>query len=97
MSKKEIKMTPFFLTFTTVLGFIALTSGQEQLLMIFGGGTPETLWRGSKNVTLISLDGGPAVPECLQNLNRHPRLLSGSCSTTLGDGLCKIFSDLSVI
>ena len=76
-------MTPFLTTFITVVGFIALSSGQQQLLMFSGG---NVLHRDSRNVTLISLDGGPPVPECLQNLNRHPKLLQGSCSATLGDG-----------
>ena len=82
------KMHSILLSFIAVLGFIALASGQEQLLMFSGGTTPYA--RSSKNVTLISLDGGPQVPECLQNLNPHPRLLISSCSATLGDGKWKI-------
>ena len=39
-----------------------------------------------KNITLISLDGGPSVPYCLQNLNPHPKQLYLSCSATLGNG-----------
>ena len=75
------------LRFITILAFIALASGQEQLLMIFGGepGGLEGL-RNGKNVTLLSLDGGPPVPECLQNLNPHPRRLYNSCQGTLGEG-----------
>ena len=81
-------MHSILLTFIAVFGFIALASGQEQLLMFSGGTTPYA--RSSKNVTLISLDGGPQVPECLQNLNPHPRLLISSCSAALGDGKWKI-------
>jgi len=64
-------------------GFVAIASGQEQLLMVTGG---DPFWPDSKNVTLLSLDGGPPVPECLQNLNPHPRRLYDSCSATLGEG-----------
>ena len=64
-------------------GFVAIASGLEQLLMVTGG---DPFWPDSKNVTLLSLDGGPPVPECLQNLNPHPRGLYDSCSATLGEG-----------
>ena len=53
------------------------TETKAQLLMVFGG-EPY-----SNNVTLLSLDGDPPVPDCLQNLNPHPKQLSGSCSATL--------------
>ena len=77
-------MSSLLFGFLSILGVIALASGQEQLLMVFGG----LPWRGPalKNVTLLSLDGGPPVPECLQNLNRHPRGLRESCPAALGDG-----------
>ena len=44
----------------------------------------------SKNVTLLSLDGGPPVPECLQNLNLHPKGLWASCQAALGEGKSQI-------
>ena len=80
-------MLAMLLRLVTILAFIALASGQEQLLMIFGG-EPGGLegFRNGKNVTLLSLDGGPPVPECLQNLNLHPRRLYNSCQATLGEG-----------
>lgn len=55
------------------------TETKAQLLMVFGG-EPY-----SNDVTLLSLDGDPPVPECLQNLNPHPKQLSGSCAATLGN------------
>ena len=77
-------MSFLFLHLLSILGVIALASGQEQLLMVFGGlpFRPDT-----KNVTLLSLDGNPPVPECLQNLSRHPRGLWSSCPalTWVGD------------
>ena len=45
---------------------------------MFGG------YEYSPNVSLVSLDGGPPVPDCLQNLNPHPEGLSLSCAATLG-------------
>ena len=65
-----------------LLGCLAAsTSGQQsQLLMVFGG------YDYSANVSLLSLDGGPPVPECLQNLNPLPVGLSLSCAATLGSG-----------
>ena len=86
-------MTSFFTTLLlTVLGFIAMTSGKEQFLMFSGG----AVRRGSRNVTLISLDGSPPVPECVQNIKPHPRLLASPCSATIGDGEWKTLSHLSV-
>ena len=83
LSLKGQVMSSLFLYVLYILGVIALASGQEQLLMVFGG----LPWRPNvKNVTLLSLDGGPPVPECLQNLNRHPRGLRESCPAALGDG-----------
>ena len=76
-------MSSLLFHFLSILVVIALASGQEQLLMVFGGlpYIPQ-----NKNVTLLSLDGGPKVPECLQNLNQHQRGLWDTCQATLGDG-----------
>ena len=57
-----------------------------QFLMVIGGifkaGLPT-----SSNVELISLDPEVEVPECLQNLNDHPRRLHWSCAATLLQGM----------
>ena len=81
--KEQIKMFLLLLHLFSILGVVVLASGQEKLLMVFGG-LPNR--PNSKNVTLLSVDGGPAVPECLRNLNPHPRNLWKSCPATLGDG-----------
>ena len=76
-------MPSLFLHVLPILGVIALASGQDQLLMVFGG---LPFRSDTKNVTLLSLDD-PPVPECLQNLSRHPRGLWSSCPalTWVGD------------
>ena len=76
-------MTSIYLHVLLFFGVVLLASGQEQLLMVLGG-LPNR--PNGKNVTLISLDGGPPVPECLEELNPHPRNLWGSCQATLGNG-----------
>ena len=63
------------------LCILALVSGQEQLLMVFGG---LNVYDPLRNVTLLSLDGGPPVPECLQNLSPAPKLLYSACQAALG-------------
>ena len=62
--------------------------------MVTGGGSsyPNELPQGPDGplfdpyVALLSLDGEPPVPECLQNLTPPPIGFAGSCSGTLGDG-----------
>ena len=44
-----------------------------------------------RNVSLISLDGGPEVPYCLKGLNQFPKQLSRSCSASLGNGELTIY------
>ena len=67
---------------TSEVGCLDSSNGTEetvsQFLMVFGG-EPY-----SNNVTLVSLDGAPPVPDCLQNLSPHPKQLIGSCSAALG-------------
>ena len=83
-------MSSFYHLFLLILGLLGFTLGQEQLLMVFGG-EPSI---NSNKVTLLSLDGGPPVPSCLQNLNPHPKRLFSSCAAALGEGklLMKEFS-----
>ena len=75
-------------------GTLASVSGQEQLLMVFGGRGCEVIQDCDypSNVTLISLDGGPPVPHCLQNLGPHPKRLYGACQAALGDGKMRMES-----
>ena len=75
-------MSSFYHIFLLILGLLGFTQGQEQLLMVFGG-EPSI---NSNKVTLLSLDGGPPVPSCLQNLNPHPKRLFSSCVAALGEG-----------
>ena len=75
-------MSSFYNISFLLLGLLAMAFGQEQLLMVFGGDYNPN----AKDVTLLSLDGGPQVPECLKDLNAHPKSLSGSCPATLGAG-----------
>ena len=86
--REQVKMPSLFVHVLSILGIIALTTGQEQLLMVFGGrfGEVPTLFPKYRDVHLLSLDGGPPLPWCLQSLNRHPRVLFGSCQATLGNG-----------
>ena len=69
-------MSPL-LQFLAILGCLATVVSGQQLLMVFGG---EPF---SNNVTLLSLDDDTPVPECLQDLNPHPKQLYASCSATL--------------
>ena len=79
-----------FLRFQALFGiFCLLVSGQEQqLLMVFGGRGCEVIQDCPypDNVTLLSLDGGPPVPDCLKNLGPPPKRLYSACQATLGDG-----------
>ena len=75
-------MTSSHLIILLTLGLFGLTLGQEQLLMVFGGDP----CFNSNNVTLLSLDGGPLVPECLQDISPHPRRLNMACMASLGEG-----------
>jgi len=82
-------MPALYLHVLTILGIIALTTGQEQLLMVFGGqfGEVPTLFPKYRDVHLLSLDGGPPLPWCLQSLNKFPREFGNlweSCPATLG-------------
>lgn len=81
-------MPSLFLHVLPVLGIITLTTGQEQLLMVFGGqfGEVPTLFPKYRDVHLLSLDGGPPLPWCLQSLNKFPINLWESCPATLGNG-----------
>ena len=87
-------MPALYLHVLSILGIIALTTGQEQLLMVFGGkwewlGEVPTLFPKYRDVHLLSLDGGPPLPWCLQSLNKFPREFGNlweSCQATLGDG-----------
>ena len=76
-------MTSSHFIFLLILSFFGPTLGQEQLLMVFGG---LNVYDPLRNVTLISLDGGPPVPECLQNLSPAPKLLYSACQAALGEG-----------
>ena len=88
------KMPALYLHVLSILGIIALTTGQEQLLMVFGGkweflGEAPTLFPKYRDVHLLSLDGGPPLPWCLQSLNKFPREFGNlweSCPATLGAG-----------
>ena len=57
-----------------------------QFLMVVGGvyraGLPT-----SNDVELLSLDSDVEVPECLQNLNGHPRRLHWACPALLTTGM----------
>ena len=83
-------MSSFYHLSLFILGLLGFAVGQEQLLMVFGG--EPTI--NSNKVTLLSLDGGPPVPSCLQNLNPLPKRLYSSCAAALGEGklLMKNFS-----
>ena len=78
-SSQKLGMPSNSLPSLAILGCVALALGDTytQLLMVTGG---YPYWN---NVTLLSLDGGPPVPECLRDLNPHPKELFGSCSATL--------------
>ena len=78
----------FLGTPAVLFGILALVSGQNQLLMVFGGRGCEVLQDCPypNNVTLISLDGGPPVPDCLRNLGPPPKRLYSACQATLGEG-----------
>ena len=54
--------------------------------MVFGG---RSISNYRNNVTLLSLDGGPPVPECLKNLGPPPKRLYSACQATLGEGKLK--------
>ena len=87
-------MSLLFLGSPVVLfGILAFVSGQEQqLLMVFGGRGCEAI-QGcpyANNVTLISLDGGPSVPDCLNNLGPPPKRLYSACQATLGEGKLRV-------
>ena len=77
------KMHLHFSHLPVVFGVLASVSGQEQLLMVFGG---RSISNYLNNVTLLSLDGGPVVPECLKNLGPPPKRLYSACQATLGEG-----------
>ena len=80
----RLRVTKMHLSHLLVeLCILALASGQEQLLMVFGG---LNVYDPLRNVTLLSLDGGPPVPECLQNLSPAPKLLYSACQAALGEG-----------
>ena len=68
------------------LGKQHMKDAEAQYLMVIGGvyraGFPT-----SNDVELISLDPEVEVPECLQNLNDHPRRLHWSCAATLLQGM----------
>ena len=88
---EQVKMPALYLHVLTILGIIAMTTGQEQLLMVFGGqfGEVPTLFPKYRDVHLLSLDGGPPLPWCLQSLNKFPREFGNlweSCPATLGAG-----------
>ena len=76
------KMSSSHFIFLLILSFFGPTMGQEQLLMVFGG---DPCFFSNK-VTLLSLDGGPPVPECLQDISPHPRRLTMACTASLGEG-----------
>ena len=76
------------------------TEAKSQLLMVFGGRLDfyyednfddEEVDNILRNVSLISLDGGPEVPYCLKDLNQFPKQLSRSCSASLGNGELTIY------
>ena len=74
-------------------GILASALAQEQqLLMVFGGRGCEVLQGCDylNNVTLLSLDGGPSVPECLKDLGPAPKRLYSACQATLGDGMLRL-------
>ena len=76
-------------------GILASALAQEQqLLMVFGGRGCEVLQGCDylNNVTLLSLDGGPPVPECLEDLGPAPKRLYSACQATLGDGMLRLLS-----
>ena len=77
------KMHLHFSHLPVVFGVLASVSGQEQLLMVFGG---RSISNYLNNVTLLSLDGGPLIPECLKNLGPPPKRLYSACQATLGEG-----------
>ena len=86
----------------SILAIIALTAGQEQLLMVFGGqfGEVPTLFPKYRDIHLLSLDGGPPLPWCLQSLNKFPREFGNlweSCPATLGDGKLPRMCSLTLI
>ena len=89
--REQVRMSSLYFHVLSILGIIALTTGQEQLLMVFGGafGEVPTLFPKYRDVHLLSLDGGPSLPWCLQSLNKFPREFGNlweSCPATLGTG-----------
>ena len=74
VQKDEDIMSPL-LQFLAILGCLATVVSGQQLLMVLG--------YPFSNVTLLSLDDDTPVPECLQDLNPHPKQLYASCSATL--------------
>ena len=76
----------FFAISQKSFGKQQMKDAEPQFLMVIDGvyraGFPT-----SSNVELISLDPEVEVPECLQNLNDHPRRLHWSCAATLLQGM----------